>query len=144
MKRSSLVQSILAAGSLLLASCSLTPDSVAPVAAKQSANYVVPYCPDGDCPSGGGDTGGGGTGGGGYTPTCIAPTYAIQTRIVREARLYAYGRNWVPTNVIVGAEGCDGVYPFSLEFRTQSGITSWVGGRYNVVTWQIDVDYIDL
>ncbi|MDU0370716.1 hypothetical protein ACFPAF_09955 [Hymenobacter endophyticus] len=139
MKSSSLVQTVLAAGSLLLASCSLTPESVAPVSAKQSANNVAPYCPDGDCPSGGG-----GTGGGGYTPTCVAPTTTIRARIVREARLYAYGRSWEPTNVIVGTQGCDGVYPFSLEFRTQDGTESWVGGRYNVVTGEIDVDYINL
>ena len=138
MTRFPLVQSILAAGSLLLAGCSLAPDSVAPVGAKQSANNVAPYCPDGDCP------GGGGTGGGGYTPTCVAPTSTIRARIVREARLYAYGRSWVPTNVIVGTQGCDGVYPFSIEFTTQNGIESWVGGRYNVVTGEIDVDFIDL
>ncbi|MET4107349.1 hypothetical protein [Hymenobacter sp. UYP22] len=138
MKSFSLVQTVLAAGSLLLASCSLTPESVAPVSAKQAANNVAPYCPDGDCPSGGGG------GGGGYTPTCVAPTTTIRARIVREARLYAYGRNWEPTNVIVGTQGCDGVYPFSLEFRTQDGTESWVGGRYNVVTGEIDVDYINL
>ncbi|RSK42700.1 hypothetical protein [Hymenobacter perfusus] len=139
MKSTGFARFALVLGSVALGSCSIVPEAATPSSSTQSANNVAPICPDGDCPPGGG----GGTGGG-YTPTCVAPTSTIRARIVREARLYAYGRSWEPLNVIVGTQGCDGIYPFSVEFRTQNGVESWVGGRYNVNTGEIDVDYIDL
>ncbi|RPD46185.1 hypothetical protein DNI29_14355 [Hymenobacter sediminis] len=140
MKHARLAQALFALGTFILGSCSVTPEPAAPLTAKHSANNAPPYCPDGDCPSGGG----GGGGGGGTTPTCVAPTSTIKSRITREANLYARSRGWIPTAVIVGIEGCDGIYPFSLEFTTQSGVNSWVGGRYNAASNTIDVDYINL
>ncbi|WP_143069908.1 hypothetical protein [Hymenobacter actinosclerus] len=133
MKKNSFTHILSGLGMLALASCSITPEAAAPITAKQSANSVAPECPGGDC-SGGGS-------GGGSTSPCVAPTSTISARIKREAFLYARQMNWTPEQVIIGTEGCNGVYPFSLEFiRDRDGKALWVGGRYSGGT--IDMDYI--
>lgn len=138
MKKSTLIQSAFALGLGLLSSCSLTPDAPKPATPQQSANNV----PCETCPPGGG----GDDGGGGYQPTCVAPTSAYSSRIVREARLYAIGKAWTDISVTVGTIGCDDVYPFSIDFKKRVNgvwVATWTSGTYDIANGTISVPEYD-
>gem|GEM_PF-3869463 len=115
-----LIQATFALGFGLLSSCSKSHEEVRPAATQQSANNV----PCETCPPDDGDNGGGGD------VPCGAPDSGTSARLVRQATLYARDRGWTQIQVIVGTEGCNYVYPFSINY-VHNGLATWTSGMYD-------------